>query len=378
MFIKLKPNFEINENIILPLSKNVEFKDIEYFYVESKSYQFLDAEVRKSENGYNLIIYNNHEISTDFIDNALNLLSSFIENTHFVYYSRQPARWTFGSLELTEFIIKNKKYNKNTMHFKTAVPSCKFLDLEAGGVQQMFNFDENYLFESMMWKNNNEIKEYLENNIIWDISYYLENRNINNFLPSLIQYGESFALNNKAGKLKQLLNNDLNKYKNIINNLVNIQTEERKILINAIKEKYLSNTNFAVQNDILNIELQLNIKFPQMLKELYLQIGDGDFGPGLGFFPVKNSKNNIIEITLKLRELYSEFSKYLIPFMKTNNGIYFCIDCLDESFPVIYFNSNIIGKDKNIYDSFKQKSYSFEEWLDNWVNEIFPELYENT
>jgi hypothetical protein len=55
----------------------------------------------------------------------------------------------------------------------------------------------------------------------------------------------------------------------------------------------------ASKDDVLQAERELGVQFPSLLRRIYLEVADGNFGPGYGFFPLKD----VIAETLDKRDL---------------------------------------------------------------------------
>ena len=129
--------------------------------------------------------------------------------------------------------------------------------------------------------------------------------------------------------------------------------------------------------DIEEAERRLGFPLPELLRELYTEIGDGGFGPSYGLLPlltpveeVKLMNANLPRIESAI-ELYILFKKgdpgdpswlwpdRLLPILDWGCAIRSCVDCSTLSLPII--------RDEP-YVRRITESPSFERWLENWLN----------
>lgn len=87
--------------------------------------------------------------------------------------------------------------------------------------------------------------------------------------------------------------------------------------------------------DIEIIENDLGFELPDLLKKIYIDIGDGGFGPGYGLYSLKTS----VELYLKsVSSDETKRGKFPVCTWGCANDSY--IDCLDENFPVMVEKSD--------------------------------------
>ena len=54
--------------------------------------------------------------------------------------------------------------------------------------------------------------------------------------------------------------------------------------------------------DVMQVERELKLQFPKLLRRFYLEVADGNFGPGYGLFPLIGTAS-VLEETLDKRDL---------------------------------------------------------------------------
>jgi hypothetical protein len=134
---------------------------------------------------------------------------------------------------------------------------------------------------------------------------------------------------------------------------------------------------------VVEAEARLGIQLPPLLRELYLQVSNGRFGPGYGILSVNNigdGELSAIDLYLENRRDYPadptwKWPSGLLPFCDWGCNIYSCVDCLHPPHPVSTFEyvSNSMA------NSFSPTRDSLEAWLRDWLAgiEVFEPVYEN-
>jgi len=145
-------------------------------------------------------------------------------------------------------------------------------------------------------------------------------------------------------------------------------------------------------------EAKMRLRLPQLLRELYTQVGNGGFGPGYGIFGLeggyidqdiinnfqggtlvdwyyafRGSDENIPELNQDF-DYEEHFSLFIDLEPKPNNWAWFdklvpicnhgcwnlsCIDCSKSTFPVLLY----VGYSSEL----QLASHSFDEWLEDWL-----------
>lgn len=322
--------------------------------------------IKKESDKYLLLF--SEGLETASLETALNDLSLWIEDTHFYIYF-ENNQGTFDKLDIIEVKLKEGQLSYKTHFIKDIISSSLFLNLSAGGVQQDFNLPiELLITQENIWSNDvvdfliSELKSLIE----IDLKQIKEHGGL--------FYGSAFNLNYEIDCLHKLNANIQSETFQIVQS---IQEEHRNLLINDLKQKTkLSHLRASVSSETFHLlEKELDVLFPLTFKLIYNIIGEGIFGPGFGFLPLTKSVYSIKSLAVIFHKQLN-MPAYLIPFAYLKNGVYCCLDTSKSSFPVINFYRLKEVEERYWYNSYVQKTYSFEQWLNNWIEGIFPEIYE--
>ena len=134
--------------------------------------------------------------------------------------------------------------------------------------------------------------------------------------------------------------------------------------------------------DITEAEANLGFALPALLRELYVYIGNGGFGPGHGLLSLKNIGNgerSIVELYLEMRQDYPgdptwKWPEGVLAICDWGCNIYSCVVCNKPLNPVLTFEY----MQGPMEHSFLQTRDSLESWLRDWLAgvEVFESLYE--
>ena len=367
-FIQVKPTFK-QGNLLLRLDANIDPKVLQEYAPEEDTdwlVNFFPWVIQES-NRYFLQI---NELSTkpSSLKKTLNELLPWLENAHFFIYF-ENARFTFETLEIIEVAIDEGQLYFESFPIKKVIPNSIFLALDQSGVQQSFDLP----FELLMAKKaiwNIAIKKFLSLNCKDMISHTLGELQKN---PDDLCYGVAFNLNYELYCLDAL---NIHLESNLFENLTSIQKRHREILLQSLLGKVGKTTNSVSHLEFETLEKKLGIQFPLTFKRIYTEISNGGFGPGFGFLPLLHKKYSIESITLLFRDILA-LPNYLVPFAYLGKGIYCVLNTsCQPAFSVLNFKrtGNLTLKDE-WYDAFEQQTDSFEEWMHNWLFEIFPKIY---
>ena len=132
--------------------------------------------------------------------------------------------------------------------------------------------------------------------------------------------------------------------------------------------------------EINHFEIQINRPLPLFLKSLYMEVGNGGYGPGYGFIELTDSLNTDEPSAL---ELYKSFisdlpdgeswpwafwkwPEELVPIIDWGCAIYSCIDCNTGE---VYFSDPNVEVNK-MEDFFTLQSLNLETLLEKWCDGI--------
>jgi hypothetical protein len=128
---------------------------------------------------------------------------------------------------------------------------------------------------------------------------------------------------------------------------------------------------------VIAAERVLGFALPPLLREIYLTIGNGGFGPGYGLFAVDDGvPARVAKRDWYLVELYTSFRERprrnpwgdkMLPICSWGCTYFSYLDCALPDAPVMSFDENSHGHGP--WDcAFSLHAKSFEEWLTRWLS----------
>jgi hypothetical protein len=133
----------------------------------------------------------------------------------------------------------------------------------------------------------------------------------------------------------------------------------------------------ATPQEVGELEDVTGLRLPQFLREAYLSIANGCFGPGFGLLPLTRHPCDEAEETAL--ELYQSFRqpdpedpawawpKNLLPICDWGCAIRSCVDCDSGAGVVIRFDPNSHGPGVRWESAFEEESPSIRAWLVDWA-----------
>jgi SMI1 / KNR4 family (SUKH-1) len=137
-------------------------------------------------------------------------------------------------------------------------------------------------------------------------------------------------------------------------------------------------------------EENLGFRLPPLLKRIYIEIGNGGFGPGCGLIGMSSgvpdsTGKTAPEIYRILRSNDPQDPSWSWPFCRLPICEWGCaiisyVDCAVPDFPVGIFDPNVHNDTKSWDDSFFDEAKSFEVWIKAWADgsDLWQELYGET
>lgn len=138
----------------------------------------------------------------------------------------------------------------------------------------------------------------------------------------------------------------------------------------------------ATEAQITAAEARLGFRLPELLRQLYRDVGNGGFGPGHGLYGVPASPGDEPDSVVGRHPNEATWPAGLLPICDWGSGIISCLDCLQPDAPVIRLDPNMPKRDvtervptalhydkaARVKDACWIECGSFEEWLEGWVN----------
>jgi hypothetical protein len=117
---------------------------------------------------------------------------------------------------------------------------------------------------------------------------------------------------------------------------------------------------------VAGAEQTLGFSLPPLLRRIYLEVADGGFGPGYGLFGIADGPpfhDTLIEY-YKEEHWAANWPERFLRVCHWGCEIYSCIDCTNDSFPMVLYDG-----------SFSGHLQTFHEWMKAWVNGV--DLFKN-
>lgn len=169
--------------------------------------------------------------------------------------------------------------------------------------------------------------------------------------------------------------------------------EKQETLVQRLKNHLLAGPSFAPLNppataaEFAHAEALLKFALPPLLKDIYLEVGNGGFGPGYGLFPLYNeedpdamSSSSLVTTYLALRSLTPEqftqdwvdgdesdknrpriWPEQVLMICDWGCNSYSYLDCSTDEYRVLHVDHNTYVR------KFSGESPSFSQWLEDWL-----------
>ena len=137
------------------------------------------------------------------------------------------------------------------------------------------------------------------------------------------------------------------------------------------------------ENEVKRAEDLLGFRLPELLREIYLNVANGGFGPGYGLIPLlppgDRSEGSVVGRYRTNRDETSEeyptlkWPEGLIHLAHWGCAIYSCVECLQPPFAVLRLDPNAAEEDANyapdLVAAVRRESESLEAWFTDWTND---------
>ena len=133
----------------------------------------------------------------------------------------------------------------------------------------------------------------------------------------------------------------------------------------------------ALPDQIAEAQAALGFELPALLRELYLRVGNGGYGPGYGLVGIAGGASD--DTGKSLVDLYAGFAasdpdddhwrwpSRLLPVAHLGCAMYACIDCSTAEGRVVWFEPNPHSSREPWDDSFIPLAPSMSDWLRSWL-----------
>ena len=130
------------------------------------------------------------------------------------------------------------------------------------------------------------------------------------------------------------------------------------------------------EDQIQAAERRLGFALPQLLRDVYMRVGNGGFGPAYGLIGIEGGAPDDLGRTVEgiyeafwrphLSDYFWIWPERLLPFCYGGCAIYFCVHCSSAGAPVYVFEPNIRGDGPRgrVLDL---QCGSLAEWFESWL-----------
>ncbi len=139
----------------------------------------------------------------------------------------------------------------------------------------------------------------------------------------------------------------------------------------------------VTKQDLLAIEKSLGFTLPDIIRALYLRVGNGGFGPQYGIVGTKGGAKldgcTLETCYQQMLELANECSGWrwppmLLPLANLGCGMWSCVDCTYARLPMFLWDPNPLDPEletddalSNWGNSFWDQQLSLKKWLSGWL-----------
>ena len=133
----------------------------------------------------------------------------------------------------------------------------------------------------------------------------------------------------------------------------------------------------ALPKNIAEAQRSLGFELPGLLRELYLRVGNGGFGPGYGLLGVEGGASDgtgktLVEVYAALAapdpdDRHWRWPSRLLPVANLGCAMYACVDCSTAEERVVWFEPNPHSSGEPWDDSFIPLAPSMSHWLRCWL-----------
>ena len=140
--------------------------------------------------------------------------------------------------------------------------------------------------------------------------------------------------------------------------------------------------------EILGVERQLGFSIPSLLRDTYLQCGNGGWGPGRGLLPlIGTTESSDCESASGLYEKFTSpdrtdpawiWPRYLLPFCDWGCAIRSCVACDLPLNPIFTFDPGALEDGERVDKAVAPVGLTLQEWFEAWLSgvDLWSQMYE--
>jgi hypothetical protein len=122
--------------------------------------------------------------------------------------------------------------------------------------------------------------------------------------------------------------------------------------------------------DVNAAESALGFPLPPLIRALYTEVGNGDWGPGYGLLPLTGN-GSLVEETLRHIRYKPGWPPRLVRFVEWGCHYASCVDCSALACPVVFYDNDVAIQDGvGPADYLYPEAGSLAGWLSSWLEGV--------
>lgn len=131
----------------------------------------------------------------------------------------------------------------------------------------------------------------------------------------------------------------------------------------------------TIKHQLQEAEQKIGLALPSIFKQLYLTLGNGNFGPDYGFFALSNDGGGgKLTLDEAYRDVHQghikdwdwELPQLMVPFLYWGTNIYSLIDCARVDGAVYVLDENLKKDNNRWQDCIWEHCPTLMDWLEKW------------
>jgi hypothetical protein len=134
------------------------------------------------------------------------------------------------------------------------------------------------------------------------------------------------------------------------------------------------------ESSIRRAELTLGLPLPPLLRNAYLRVGNGGFGPGYGLLPLilddeTTGEESAVDLFTAFCSEDAEdpawsWPRHHLPFCDWGCAIRSCVDCSKPDGSVVTFDPNVRGVGEPMSNALAETHATLSAWFSDWISGV--------
>jgi hypothetical protein len=128
----------------------------------------------------------------------------------------------------------------------------------------------------------------------------------------------------------------------------------------------------VTNEDVASAERQLGFALPRLLQRIYVEVGNGGFGPGYGLMGLPGGftddlGNSVVDSVRSFREFTPHWPRELLPLCHWGCAIYSASDCSQPDAPVLTVDPSDSDHGAPVAEFVRPTTHTLRSWLEAWA-----------